>query len=118
MRKENLGAMTSQETSTSLTWVSQVSEGGLFKPNSAFMDELKKLNKIFEVVHGSEGSLKSGPNFMKTLLELSKKNDFCSEEAKQVFFRCKMYFRIRKLNAGMKSELEKKAQAKKQHFQF
>ena len=65
--KEALGAPTSQQMDSSYTWSNEVSERGRFKPNDEFIDQIYRMEEIFNEYKGAE--LKCGPNYIKNLLQ-------------------------------------------------
>ncbi|KAL1517342.1 hypothetical protein ABEB36_001117 [Hypothenemus hampei] len=85
-------------SNTSNTWCNQLSEGGLDQPTPELMQHLQKLELIFVTFNGD--TLKCCKNYLKTLLELST-NINCNEAVKKLFFRCRMFFRIRHLNKDL-----------------
>lgn len=74
------------------SYIDQVSEGSLYKPTQRFLNNLLHLSKIFN----NEG-FKPTQNFMKNLLNKSNQVNV-PEEAKKLFFKCKIYFCIRRHN--------------------
>lgn len=85
----------------SFSWVDHLNEGGLSKPSPMFMNNIEELNKVFVEMNG-EG-LVAGPNFIKTLLMRSESIP-CPEKAIRLFFRSRMFFRIKELNRSMKEK--------------
>lgn len=83
----------------SFSWIDHLSEGGLSKPSSRFMAQIEELNRIFLLVNGD--GLATGNNYIKNLLTQSS-NVFCPIKAKRLFFRSRMFFRIRELNNALK----------------
>lgn len=81
------------------TWINHLSEGGLMKPNENFLSKCRELNTIFEKINGN--SLKICDNYIQEHIDSSRDIDL-SENVKSLFFRCKMFFRIRILNKKLK----------------
>lgn len=71
------------------------------KPTDDFLMKCKVMDSVFEKVNGD--SLKICSSYIKNLIKYSEHVDL-SEDAKWLFFKCKMYFRIRILNNKMKEE--------------
>lgn len=84
--------MSSQST---YTWIDELSEGGLKKPTEEFLTKLKKLELIFNVIN--KDNINTNSNYLSNLLSKVKHNDL-DDKIKTLFFRCRMYFRIRELN--------------------
>lgn len=77
------------------TWVNHLSEGGLSKPSKTLMGCLRECDAIFNKLNAA--GLLIGPQYLtKHLMEA--KSILCSEKIKKLFFRCRMYFKIRRLN--------------------
>lgn len=96
--KEKLGYIPDASEPSS-SWVNYLSEGGLMKPTDSFLIKCRLMNSVFEKFNGD--SLKICKNYIKNLLQCSEHVDL-SKDAKSLFFRCKMYFRIRILNCNLK----------------
>lgn len=105
--KEPTSFITSHSTSGSFTWIDHLSEGGLQKPTEHFMAEIEKLEAIFDTVNKPD--LFISKDYLKNLFHRSLEVD-CSESVKKLFFKCRMYFRIRELN---KTLLDKSKSRKK-----
>lgn len=99
-KKEKLGYIP-DSNETSFSWVNHLSEGGLLKPNLDFLTKCNELDHIFKNFNNE--SLKLSKNYLKTLMDLAQSVDL-SIEAKHLFFRCKMYFKIRMLNRNIKEK--------------
>lgn len=95
----------------SYSWIDQLSEGGLSKPSPTFMAHIEELNKVFLEVNGEELLTGQG-NFIKNLL-LKSTNIDCPMKAKQLFFRSRMFFRIKELNRLLKDKTSSKRKWKK-----
>lgn len=76
------------------TWVEQVSEGGLSQPTPLFVSYCAELDHIFNAFN--ETSLICKKDYIKDLITLAD-NVECGDEVKKLFFRSRMYFRIRSL---------------------
>lgn len=94
-KMKHLDTSTSTTSTSSYTWVSHLSEGGLSKPSSEFMIQLEELEKIFRSVN--KDSLLISKNYLKKLVEMSS-HVLCEEKTKLLFFRSRMFFRMRQLN--------------------
>lgn len=94
---ETLGYFPKQDDANS-SWINHLSEGGLQKPKPEFLLKCRELDDIFENYNGF--ALKLTTNYMKNLL-LSAKHVDLSDHAKALFFKCKMYFKIRTLNRDL-----------------
>lgn len=98
-------------SSETYSWVDHLSEGGLSKPSSTFMGHIEELNRVFLEVNGEE--LVTGENnFIHNLLEKSVHID-CPLKAKRLFFRSRMFFRIKELNRCLKDQTARKRKWKK-----
>lgn len=86
---------------TGWTWVDQLSEGYLTKPAPEFVALLEKLEMIFREMNG-EDSLVFRKGFIQYLMDKSSHIDVNAKE-KSIFFRSRMYFRMRRLNNEFKS---------------
>lgn len=89
----------------SYTWVNHLSEGGLIKPSSSLVETLRSCDAIFFKLNG-EKLLISNEYLQKHLLEA--KDIQATEEVKKLFFRCRMYFRMRLLNAEISQNINKR----------
>lgn len=78
------------------TWTNHLSEGGLSKPSEHFMQIVQKLEQIFREFNGD--NLLISANYIKNLLEKSRAIH-CSDKVKNLFFRCRMFFKIKQLNS-------------------
>lgn len=87
-------ASTSTATSN-YTWVSHLSEGGLSKPSPEFMAQVEQLEQIFQSLN--KDNLFISRNYLKKLLAMST-SVLCPEKSKLLFFRSRMFFRMRQLN--------------------
>ncbi|XP_036328559.1 uncharacterized protein LOC118740912 [Rhagoletis pomonella] len=96
--KDNPEICMNPETDSSYTWVNHVSEGGLSKPTDMLMEHMKALLAVFDEVNGSE--LYICKDYLKKHLDLSSHVN-CSQKVKELFFRARMYFRIRSLNKSI-----------------
>lgn len=96
--------------SSTFTWVDEVSEGGLIKPSKQFIIILKQLEKVFETLNGNKISITQ--NYLKKHLLQSEKIE-CEAKVKTLFFRCRMYFRIKHLNNDNKKIKKTKRKYKK-----
>lgn len=87
----------SSETRETLnyTWTDHLSEGGLHKPSEHFISQMEQLEKCFKMFNGN--SLFITKNYIQQLMDKSRDIE-CSEKAKRLFFRSRMYFRIKELN--------------------
>lgn len=88
----------STETTDDYTWTSHLSEGGLSKPSAEFMKQMEALEHIFKTVNSD--TLLITKNYLRKLLDVSSSIS-CSEKTKRLFFRSRMYFRIKTLNQDL-----------------
>jgi len=88
------------EQKQSLTWVDHVSEGGLCKPSREFVEKVCELERIFKKTNGDLICVRQ--NYIKNLMEEAENVD-CAADVKKLFFRSRMYFSVRKLNAQIRS---------------
>ncbi|VEN55423.1 unnamed protein product, partial [Callosobruchus maculatus] len=95
----------------SFTWTDHLSEGGLSKPSSTFMSQIEELNKVFLEANG-DGIVCGEKRFITDLLLRSTSID-CPIKAKRLFFRSRMFFRIKELNAVLKAQNARKRKWKK-----
>lgn len=96
---DNLGIRTSNVQNNVYTWVDQISEGGLYKPSALFYEELVKLENIFIKFNGEEFNYMN--NFMKNI-QLQAVSIPLPDKVKTLFFKCRMFFRIRNMNKTLK----------------
>lgn len=87
------------------SWVNHLSEGGLSKPSSSLMETMRLCDAIFIKLNGEKLLLTSG--FLQK--HLAEARDIESnEKVKKLFFRCRMYFRIRLLNDEISQNINKR----------
>ena len=99
---ENLGQFTTNQTNqNSWTWVDEVSEGGLIKPSPEFMKILSDLELIFININGKQ--IKTQTDYLKFHIKECAQIDI-SLHIKMLFFKCRLYFRIRELNKCIRTE--------------
>jgi hypothetical protein len=83
---------------SSYTWVNHLSEGGLSKPTAEMMTHMSALENIFNEANGTEIDIRE--NYLKHLNTLAAKVDW-DEKIKTIFFRSRMFFRLRTLNRDL-----------------
>lgn len=83
---------------SSYTWVDEISRGGLKKPSKEFLDKIIELNNIFNIINKDKLCVRK--DYLKYHVDLSEKINL-SNEIKILFFRIRMYFRIRILNKNL-----------------
>lgn len=93
--------MGSSSTTENFTWTDQLSEGGLIKPDKKLIEQVQKLEEIFDSVNKNSISIQK--NFLKNLINLAH-HIVCDDIVKKTFFRSRMYFRIKKLNHDLKTD--------------
>lgn len=98
-KKENLGYIP-DDNDVLFSWVNHLSEGGLMKPTEDFLMKCIEMESIFVKINGDDLIICNG--FIQNLLKHSEHIQNISREAKSLFFRCKMFFRIRILNNNSK----------------
>lgn len=91
--EEVLGTLTLDPSNK--TWIDKLSEGGLYKPSEAFLRSVHKLEEAFNQYNGN--TLNCKENYINGLLDLSRDIEG-SDKMKRLFFRCKMYFRMKTMN--------------------
>lgn len=99
IRKLNLQEYQSKENS--FTWVDEVAKGALKKPSNDFLEKIKKLEKIFYIRNGDK--ISHDPNILQDLVQCSTSIDL-ADNIKSLFFKCRIHFRIRRLNLNNKQE--------------
>ena len=77
---------------SSFTWTNQLAEGGLQKPTEELMGKMESLEKIFKQFNGDK--IVYSPNYVQQLVLLSEEI-ICQKKVKEIFFRSRMYFRIK-----------------------
>lgn len=88
-----------------------LSEGGLAKPSEDFMTKMEQLENVFNVVNSNYILICKG--YIQNLLTKASHIE-CSDKVKKLFFRSRMYFRMRKLNKELlDNKLSKKRKLKK-----
>lgn len=92
------------------TWLDHVDEGGLCKPSDEFLLKMEELENIFTSVNGD--TLLVCKNYIKNLVSKSVHVD-CSDSAKNLFFRSRMYFRLKELNKSLRKPIVGKRKMKK-----
>lgn len=80
---------------SSYTWVDQISEGGLKKPSREFQNKIKSLENIF--FKCNKNDVYTGSKFLVKLLNESENVDL-SIEVKKLYYKTRLYIRIRYLN--------------------
>lgn len=70
-------------------------EGGLSKPSDEFMSQMEQLENIF--YSENMDTILISKFYLENLLKKSASVN-CSDAAKKLFFRSRMYFRLRHLN--------------------
>lgn len=99
IRKLNLQEYQSKENS--FTWVDEVAKGALKKPSNDFFEKIKKLEKIFYIRNGDK--ISHDPNIHQDLVQCSNSIDL-ADNIKSLFFKCRIHFRIQRLNLNNKQE--------------
>lgn len=87
------------EQTQNYTWTTHLSEGGLSEPSLEFMGQIQHLENIFSSVNGD--SLLISTNYLK-FLENAANEIEGNNKVKTLFFRSRMYFRIRQLNQNLR----------------
>lgn len=91
-----LGDPNLERSNTSkFTWTDHLSEGGLHQPSEEFLSKVEHLENIFKSVNGD--TIFITKNYINNLM-LRSSDIECSEKAKRLFFRSRMYFRMKELN--------------------
>lgn len=107
---ENDGQITSREKNqNSWTWVNEVSKGGLIKPSQEIMLKLKLLEQIFIKLNDKNINIRC--DYLKYHFNECDKIDILEnmpENVKLLFFKCRLYFRLRMLNRCLRKEKNKK----------
>lgn len=96
--------------SSYFTWVDQVSEGGLVKPHPEFVKKILCLEKLFNTVHGKTFNFDG--KALGMCLDLAKSIDL-PNNAKLLFFRTRLYIRIKYLNKNVQNIKTKSKKIKK-----
>ena len=92
-----------EQGSSTWTWVDQVSEGGLYKPTESFLLKIIELEKIFIEINNNRISIRR--DYLK--YHLSQCDSINAiERVKRLFFRCRLYFRLKKLNKNQKKKIK------------
>lgn len=91
----NIAVSENHPEAQTISWVDFLSEGGLTKPTQKTMAHMKELHNIFEA--NNRESLLVTNNYLKKHMEQANYID-CDDKIKSLFFRSRMYFKIRKLN--------------------
>lgn len=92
---KNIEPTASTSSEQHFTWVDHLSEGGLSKPSEQMMHIMQQLESIFQSVNAESIFICQG--YLDNLLKKAA-NVNCSINVKMLFFRSRMYFRIKKLN--------------------
>lgn len=84
------------------SWVTPRSEGGLMQPSAEFLLKCKELDRTFRK-YNKETRNAGNDYYLKHLVNRANHTNV-SLAAKELFFRCKMYFRIRLLNHTIREQ--------------
>jgi len=98
-RKDEPSAFCSNQES--FTWVDHLSEGGLKKPSEELMAQLRQLEQVFDAVNSDSILICKG--YLLKLLNLSG-HVTCNDKIKTLFFKSRMYFRLRLLNKALEDK--------------
>uniref|UniRef100_A0A1B0D942 Uncharacterized protein n=1 Tax=Phlebotomus papatasi TaxID=29031 RepID=A0A1B0D942_PHLPP len=98
---EVLGYPTSQHAGVNSRWIQLLSEGGLYCPTDDFLALVYVMERIFEKHNPTDGISKSA-NILQTLISESTSSP-CSEQTRKLFFRTRIYIRIKYLNSKIKA---------------
>ncbi|KAL1489510.1 hypothetical protein ABEB36_013468 [Hypothenemus hampei] len=82
------------------TWIDYLSEGGLHRPSAEFLSQMEQLENILKKVNGD--TILISKNYLHNLMSKSV-HVLCYDKAKRLFFRSRMYFRIKELNRSLNS---------------
>lgn len=93
--KDSLDDTYISANNTGYSWVDHLSEGGLCKPSYEMMENMKLLENIFRNMNGETLLITS--DYIKKHINAAHSVN-CQYKVKQLFFRTRMYFTIRKLN--------------------
>lgn len=87
------------------TYVTHLSEGGLVQPPAEFVNILTALENIFDNWNNENANqtIKVTNNYIQNLIQLSNHVQ-CSLQVKKLFFRSRMYFKLRILNKALKDK--------------
>lgn len=80
------------------SWVQHLSEGGLSKPTEKTMHHIEALHQIFEDSNRQGLLIKNG--YLKFHMEQARHIE-CDDRIKTLFFRARMFFKIRALNSNI-----------------
>lgn len=105
LKNQNPSVAVNPLDDSAYTWVNHLSEGGLSKPSISLMKTLKSCDDIFLKLNGEKLMVTSG--YIQNHL-LEAKDIEANEEVKKLFFRCRMYFRIRQLNVEISQNTNKR----------
>ncbi|XP_036339801.1 uncharacterized protein LOC118749141 [Rhagoletis pomonella] len=95
----------------SFSWADHLNEGGLSLPSSSMMVHMRSLESVFKALN--EDGLLITNDFVKTHIEHAATIQ-CDIKVKKLFFRARMFFKIRKLNKELVENAHKrKRKAKK-----
>lgn len=87
-------------TTSNDQWIAKISRGNLTSMHQDFHKEFIKLDYIFRTIHGD--ALNESPNAVCIISELSSKLSINLPSNVVIFFvRCRIYFKIRKLNKNL-----------------
>ena len=98
------------DSTSTYTWTDTLSEGFLRKPNLKFMELLQQLDDIYNVKNGK--TLQPGNDYIKNLIAKSNGVDL-PYAIKNLFYRCKMFFKIRTMNLKLIEDANSKKKKKK-----
>ena len=101
LKNDEAAASCSSSSLESFTWVNHLSEGGLEKPTEKCMSQLHQLEQIFNNINSD--NLFTCKGYLAKLLQLSSHID-CGDKIKTLFFRSRMFFRMRTLNKSLQDK--------------
>ena len=92
-----MGLLASSSEDKTFSWINHLSEGGLYKPNSEFLEAIEALEKIFKNLNkddDGEDRLLISENYLQKHLNLGEDINV-PLYVKSLFFRSRLYFGMR-----------------------
>lgn len=97
--------MQSHQQESSFSWTNQLTEGFLQKPTDKMMAEMIKLESIFKELN--KDAIVYSRHYIKNFISVSNHIPL-DIKVKQIFFRSRMYFRIKQLNTVQEENSRKR----------
>lgn len=91
-----------EEPGSTFTWTDQISEGFLKKSSAALMADMEQMELIFNEINGD--NILFQKNFVKNCMD-KVAHIKCNDKIKRLYFRSRMYFRLKALNQKITNDI-------------